>query len=174
MNDIAADDYKTGSWNPIGGKVTSQYDYGIAYEGTFDGCNHTVSNATCVYADTMHYIGFFGACKNATIKNLKLANCEVSGGYYVGGICGYNGGIVEKYANTGNISASHDFESKCGGIVGENFNGKSILNCWNSGKVTSENGSGESAVETATLQALLTAIITERCPKTPSVVLWLG
>ncbi len=100
----------------------SSYGAAGAFEGTFDGQNHTVSGVYCV--DTSKKVGFFRQVQNGgAVKNLKLTNSYFcGGGTYIGSICGsvnptsgtleniYSDAIVEGYGTA--------YIANVGGIVG--------------------------------------------------------
>ena len=122
-------------WTPIGDKNNG-------YTGTFDGKDHKISG---LYIDSdARYAGLFGCIgSGGTVKNLTLADSYISGGTFVGGICGYNRGSITSCSNSGDVSGSgpvtvtgSDY-SYVGGICG--LNSGSITNCSNIGPVT---GSG--------------------------------
>ncbi len=111
-------------WLPIGTN-TSTY-----YNGTFDGAGHTISNLTVDNAGAC--VGLFGYVKGGTIKDLVMDNASVTGGEYVGAVCGYLS------SSTGSISGCsvvnsyiEGCNSKIGGVVG-NISGI-ISDCYNSG-----------------------------------------
>ena len=47
------------------------------FRGTFDGSGYTISNIVIDGTNTQK-LGLFGACENATIKNLGVSNIEIS------------------------------------------------------------------------------------------------
>ena len=73
-------------WVPIGSKAGSSAA-SIPFSGTFDGNNKTISNMT-IYSSgktedgegdvpIKYYAGFFGALKNATVKDLTISGASV-------------------------------------------------------------------------------------------------
>ena len=124
-------DFSFDQWTPIGN------DYDHRYTGTFDGKGHTISG---LYINSnARYAGLFGCIgSGGTVKNLTLADSYISGGTYVGGICGRNyRGSIENCENSGSIGGV-DSTAYVGGICG--YNDKdTISDCDNSGNVT---GSG--------------------------------
>lgn len=161
-NDIDLQGNSNNQWTPIGNPV-------ISFKGTFDGNGHTVKG---LYIDednlqiNPELLGMFGVVhKNGTVKNLSvegkidglcylggiagknygtIINCsssvEITGTEIVGGIVGYNhGGKIEKSRNTGDLSVNY----YAGGICGCNYgSNSSVENCYNVGKVESENTFG--------------------------------
>lgn len=68
------------SWTPIGG------DPNKCFQGTFDGCEHTVSNFKIEWSK---YAGLFGYIKGGgNIKNLKVENAVIRANDYAGAIVG--------------------------------------------------------------------------------------
>ncbi|MCQ2433865.1 MAG: hypothetical protein MJ062_01335, partial [Oscillospiraceae bacterium] len=104
------------------------------YQGTFDGAGYTISGLYFNDSDTT-YVGLFGL-NSGTIKNVSVTDSYFCGNGYVGGVCGYNKGIIENCSNTGTA------ESNCyaGGICG--YNGCTIKNCSNTGAVEGSESAG--------------------------------
>ena len=127
MNDIDLNipPYNTGSgWEPIG-KYSSPYT-GTEFEGTFDGNNHKITGLF-INRPTTDYVGLFGGTKNATIKNLGIEGCDVTGRMNVGGLVGHNDGsnsgnatITNCVAANASITATGAFINR---ILGYNYNG---------------------------------------------------
>lgn len=136
-------------WTPIGTQESP-------FRGTFDGDGHTVSG---VYVDSgIDCAGFFGSVvmpseynedsdvpekmtsefvlqhTRTSIKNIKITNAEIHGGYSVGGLVGYaeNLGISDcsfdgKVYGTGN---------SVGGLVGWSYYYTVINQCFSTGSVS--------------------------------------
>ena len=126
-------------WIPIG---TSTY----AFNGTFDGGNHTISNL-CIYLDgntTGNVAGLFGIIgSSSTVKDLHIGTStgyivfsSASASCDIGAIAGINKGSIIGCSNKtevrGNVASAN-----VGGIAGQN-NG-SIQNCYNLGEVYTSN-----------------------------------
>ena len=142
------------SWIPIG-SISNKYT------GTFDGDGHTISG---LYIDSdADDQGLFGYVYGGTVKDLTVSG-NVSGGWHVGGVVGYNnggtvtgcifsgsgsvsghwyvGGVVGW--NSGNVTNCYNTDSitvtgsggRVGGVVGRNFGG-TVENCYNTGAVNS-------------------------------------
>lgn len=144
-NDIVLD--SSSNWVPIGHEDK-------AFEGVFDGANHTVSglNYNRNGEDELAEVGFFGAISNATIKNLTVkgnitafTNCA-GGIYSCGGICGTSSGQsrIENCTNEVNVdgtkmSVNDDTGICAGGILGSamanNGANVTITNCHNKGNI---------------------------------------
>ncbi len=156
-NDITLVGYNdSNSWVPIGGYArgsgdyTSTADVSMAFRGTFDGNNKTISNLYIntraddgsYPADNMSwYAGLFGAIGSGSeIKNLTVTG-TVKANEYVGGIAGYINGATALSGKqnavisncTANVSVTGNFY--VGGIVGGAHNG-TINKTTNNGTVT--------------------------------------
>ena len=90
---IADIDLQGQSWTPIGYYTDNETRQ--AFEGTFDGNGHTISNLR-INGDksTTKSQGFFGY-NGGIIKNLSLKNATVTGNKQVAVIAGYNTGGTE-------------------------------------------------------------------------------
>ena len=119
------------NWTPIGNSS-------VQYTGTFDGADYTISNLKINSIEK--YSGLFGyVYTNGNIKNIYISG-YVIGTAYVGGVVGYNYGIVTNCTNTGNISGT---SRGIAGIVGSNEDSGIVINCANFGKITGDhNGIG--------------------------------
>lgn len=93
-------------------------DWDGAFEGTFDGQGHTISNITIV-APNESYAGLFRQLNRATIQDLTLSGGSISGGYEVGGLAGYayNTNISNVHTNL-TVVAEGDYGYYTGGLVG--------------------------------------------------------
>jgi len=113
------------NWTPI-----QQYD------GTFDGARHTISGIYCV-SDTIEEAGIFqNTIDNAIVENIGVLDSYycLKKGYNVGGIVGYNCGIIRNCYNEGMVSSLYNNDNYLGGICGMNGGGI-ITGCYNKGKV---------------------------------------
>ncbi|MBI9016391.1 MAG: PASTA domain-containing protein [Phycisphaerae bacterium] len=101
---------------------TNDNDQYIAFNGSFNGNNHIISNLTIdpLANDNNSYLGLFGKTDyDAQITNLGLENVNIIAGEnseYIGGICGYNCGEIHNSFVTGNIEGDNS-----GGICGINY-----------------------------------------------------
>ena len=117
------------SWEPIGTSSSN------SYRGTFDGNGHTISGLY-INDSTANNQGLFGYV-SGTVQNLTVSG-NVSGGWHVGGVVGYNnGGTVTGCIFSGSGSVSGGLH--VGGVVG--YNSGPVKNCYNTGKVTGSAGS---------------------------------
>ena len=147
---LAADITLTGNWTPVG------INFANSYTGTFDGNNHTIRGLTVKGSD--EYAGLFGYIgKDGTVKNVKLADVQITSDYqyaYVGGVAGNNDGAIENCSVSGSVSGNSTYNS-VGGVVGYQLGG-SITGCSSSATVNGTGGVGGVAGRTnsgATLTA---------------------
>jgi hypothetical protein len=117
-------------WQPIG-------DFDNSFTGIFNGNNHKITN---IWADrATRFVGFFGAIKNAQIKNLGIEIEEgkeiKSNNEYVGGITGYmrDSAIANSYS-IGDISGTYNV----GGIAGDVYY-SNITSSYSSGNIYGNN-----------------------------------
>ena len=107
-------------WIPIGDNSSNPFS------GTFDGQGHSVSG---IYINSEKSVqGLFGS-NDGIIKNVGVTESYIKGGYYVGGVCGYNNSTISNCYNSGNVSGN----DRVGGVCG--LNNGTISNCYNSGTV---------------------------------------
>ena len=135
--DIDLADSGTFTQAVIAGDTDTDYYFdGTEFTGSFDGDGHTISNLTVSGDDYCGLFGYIG--EGGIVSNLGLENVSITGGGYVGGLCGYNyyGSITSCYAS-GSVTGSYNF---VGGLCGYNDNG-SIISCYASGSVTGTFGS---------------------------------
>lgn len=114
-------------FNPIG------FDASSAFNGTFDGAGHTVSNFSLDGLGDFN-VGLFGYVgANALIKNVKVTGAAVkSTGRYLGTVVGYsNGGTVEGIDVSGTVEGT---VNTLGGVVG--YTSGPVRGCTFTGTVT--------------------------------------
>ena len=107
------------------------------YGGTFDGAQHTISGIYCV-SDTIDEAGIFqNTIDNAIVENIGVLDSYycLKKGYNVGGIVGFNSGIIRNCYNEGMVSSLYNNDNYLGGICGMNGGG-TITGCYNKGKVS--------------------------------------
>ena len=149
-------------WTPIGQKGTEK-----KFAGTFDGNGQTVTiNRIKSDLDPAFggYAGFFGAVKGATIKNLTVDG-TISGADVAGIVARMDGGTVENCVNKATVTGTRKAAGivvitkdsgeatiqncrnhgtikstgdRAGGIINLIELKTQVLNCTNSGSVTSE------------------------------------
>lgn len=112
MADIDMSAYAGTQYNIIG-NLTSPFT------GTFDGNEHVISNLTYDTTESVNYVGLFGYTQDSTttIQNVGVENVSLSTrGSFVGGLVGFNYGILTSCYSTGSVSGT----DKVGGLCGQN------------------------------------------------------
>lgn len=121
-------DLNNEAWTPIG---TEEHPF----QGHFEGWGHKISRLSVTGSDD--YAGLFGYINGGHVEDLGIeSSCiesgDISGGSYVGGICGYLGGGGEISSCYSNVTISG---TQCvGGICGK-LEGGVIKNCWHAGNI---------------------------------------
>jgi hypothetical protein len=126
MNDLDLSAYAAGTgWQPIGNNPNY-------FTGTFDGNGKKITGLK-INRPSENYIGLFGATSGATIKDLGIDDCDVTGRDNVGGLVGrnYKSSISNCYT-MGNVTGN----GEVGGLVGNNSVNSSISNCYATGNIT--------------------------------------
>lgn len=80
LTDFLEDESPSQGWQPVG---TSS----APFKGILDGNNKTITGLWIARSNT-DYVGLFGYCYGATIKNLIIQNADINGQNCVGVICG--------------------------------------------------------------------------------------
>ena len=104
---------------------------GNAFTGVFDGARHKITNMTInIGGVRKDYLGLFGDINSGEVKNLGLKNVSITGvenfepdSESMGGLAGYNAGIISNCYSTGTVSSG----TGLGGLVG--YNAGSISDC---------------------------------------------
>ncbi len=112
------------AWIPIGTD-------GCPFRGTFEGWGHKICNLV-VDNDGKDYAGLFGYINGGSVRDVGVEGSSISGGNYIGGICGYLGG------DGGEISSCYSMimvsgVAYLGGICG--YSTGKIENCWHEGNI---------------------------------------
>jgi hypothetical protein len=98
-------------WQPIGTWSLS------AFTGSFDGQRHEIRDLF-INRPNESPVGLFGYTgEEGLIKDTSMVDITVAGYYYVGGLAGFNNGIVTNSYSTGNVSGAIGM---VGGLVGKN------------------------------------------------------
>ena len=115
------------TWTPIGYETKDSGASIYAFAGTFDGGEYTISNLN-VSTEENSNAGLFGATNRATIKDLTLADVNITSHYKTGAIVGdgYNALIENCHVKGGTILVTpweikpnvYDDANNVGGIVG--------------------------------------------------------
>lgn len=119
-NDINLNGSGGQEWNPIGtakttwiNSITYTVEPSNPFMGVFDGNDHSI---TGMYIDNSDILGLFGCTLDATVRNLRVEDANVTQGASVGIIVGlaYNTDIADCEVS-GEVQA---YGSKVGGIAG--------------------------------------------------------
>lgn len=142
---LGADITLTKDWESVG--YGSFNETGLAYTGTFDGKDHTISGlkltkATRAYSGEAPYAGFFGRLKGATVRNVTFDSPSVTDGS-AGVIAGYaeNTEIANCHARKATVTGKSEATRTAhdtGGLVADTGAGVSISNCTVTGTITSQ------------------------------------
>lgn len=125
-NDIDAS--MTGHWNSGTGFVPVG-DYTNPFSGSLDGMDYTISDLV-INSPDLFYTGLFGATSYTSfLSNIRLADVNITGGVYVGGLVGWNEGYMTRTSSSGSVNANGVGE--VGGLVG-----------WNAGPIDTSYTSG--------------------------------
>ena len=114
------------NWSPIGGTGTKD-----AFRGILNGNEHKISNLTITGNET--HRGLFGQIMGATISNLAIVDCNITGSTMIGGLVGEvtntTTTLISNCYVTGNITGTGN---NVGGLVGNYNSGGShtITNCY--------------------------------------------
>jgi hypothetical protein len=109
--------------------------YGIGLFGYVNGQDAQIKNLrlidAVIHAETEDYVGLLiGRIHSGTITACSVENGFVYGDEKVGGLIGFNNGLITQCYSTATVSGTNDV----GGLVGENFS--KIINCYSSGIVS--------------------------------------
>ena len=106
-----------------GRSTTSVGNSTTQFTGFYDGNGNDISNysvnSTSSYTSPFGYIGSAGQ-----VQNVCMIDCDITGGYYTGGIAGRNSGAISNCIVTGNVSGSN----YVGGLIGINY-GTTVTDC---------------------------------------------
>lgn len=114
-NDIDAS--ATSGWNggagfdPIG-------DAGSKFTGSFDGKGFKISDLF-VNRGGSEYNGLFGYAQNATIQNVEIEDCDITGDSFAGALAGYvygSSSTINNCKSSGTITGIYEV----GGLIGQN------------------------------------------------------
>lgn len=139
-------DLESAEWTPIG--AGTRKSSGIAegstpFGGTFDGVSHVISGLKITSTQGADFaIGLFGILDGATVKNLTVADAEVTvpQSELAGILCG----MMANDATASGVSVSGSVSGKAGvgGIAGRMTLSGTIENCENSASVAATDGVG--------------------------------
>lgn len=145
---LSADSGSFISWTPIGSGMDfrdpeTEYTSTIAFGGTFNGQNHTISGL--YFNDDVSNIGLFGYVtgESVTIENVGVVDSYLKGRSYIGALVGYANGVN---ANESSLRMTNVFNKATmgggslvvGGLVGLAYSTSiNIANSYNEGKIYS-------------------------------------
>ena len=110
LTEYLEDENPDQGWQPVGTSSTP-------FKGVLDGNGKTISGLWINRSNT-DYVGLFGYCKNATIKNLKISNADIRGKMYVGVVSGYQyGGSNSNCVLSGKVKGTGSVGG-CTGVIG--------------------------------------------------------
>ena len=93
-----------------------------AFAGTFDGNGYCISGL--MITSSGNNVGLFGyltgTVKHLAVKNLSVTASGASSHIYVGGLVGYNKGVIEDCYTRGTVMATGAYITHAGGLVGYN------------------------------------------------------
>ena len=120
------EDAETGNWAlGLFGEIGVYDDIGKAKVKDLKMTNPHVSGTYGVAA-------IIGAGNYGTVSNCSVVNGEISGIMMVGGVAGWNEGIISNCNNSSTITGSE----YVGGIAGHTYEGGTISQCTNSGEIS--------------------------------------
>lgn len=115
-------------WQPIGHMdLENMSNYSCMFFGTFDGQGHTISNVTFSSDYPVCGVGVIGMnlgeVKNLVVENVQI-HCTDLYSMAVGGVVGYNMGLVHdvRLTGTNDIAAVNATGGICGGSTGSTWN----------------------------------------------------
>lgn len=120
-------DFNEAALTPVGSAA-------VNFTGALDGNSCIIRNAD-MNSPSGNYIGLFGYIgPGSQVHNLGVENAEISGNNYVGGLVGYNKGIITACYVTGMVNGNNDYT---GGLAG--YSSGSITDCNSSAEVAGNN-----------------------------------
>jgi hypothetical protein len=130
----AVSNFENGNFVPIGNYI---FGSGYPYTGIF--CGNGKSITGLVISGNTSRVGLFGSTSGAAIKDLTLSSGSVTGTSYVGGVAGYNKGMIKNIHNAGTVISTK--YAAVGGVVGLNESG-TVSSSYNTGTVIGSNDGG--------------------------------
>ncbi len=117
-------------WNPIG--LGGEKSYG----GIFDGNGKTISGLYYLN-NSKTRVGFFGSCKGAVIRDLKISDSYFKANFLAGGICAQaDKTVIENCSSSACVEVTSDY---AGGICGS-ASSTEITDCINKGNISTNIG----------------------------------
>ena len=137
--DIAFDINIANNHVPIGIRLDGSNKY---FDGTFDGCGHTISGIRINTAnDRQSLFGATGA--DSIIRSVRLVNCEISCGDQSGTLVGENNATITDCMVSSDVIIS-PYKDNCvflGGIVGRNVSGN-LSGCISAATISQDENPG--------------------------------
>jgi hypothetical protein len=143
-NDIDASG--TVSWNggagfePIGEGFEN--DPNNPFTGVFDGRGHTITGLY-INRPTSDWVGMFGCTFGAEVKNVGMADVDITARKGVGALVNHNDehSIIHNCWSSGSVSSTLVGQNTCatGGLVASNADGSIISRCYSTVTVTGTN-----------------------------------
>ena len=133
-------------FDPVGTSATK-------FTGEFDGKGFTISNLF-IGRPTESYVGLFGYIDGATVKNVSLTTCDITGKSYTGALIGRVAGaaVISDCCSAGTV----DGVSGVGGLIGETYSTATITDCSSSCTVVgTDNNVGGLVGDTGDVESLL-------------------
>jgi len=119
-------------WNPIGNEADP-------FAGTFDGNGHTILDLYIDRPDEGR-VGLFGYTEGSVIRNIDLVDIDITGEERVGGLVGYNDGLVTHSSASGSVEGADGWYN--GVLVGFNYHDGEMTDSYSSGIVEGPGGLG--------------------------------
>lgn len=134
------------AWTPIGNATKP-------FKGNFEGWGHKICNLKVEVSND--YAGLFGYIDGGSVRDVGVEGTSISGGSYVGGICGYlkSGEISSCYSDIA-VEGTQNVGGLCG------YSERKIENCWHQGNVTAK---GNAEVNAGGLVGCVNGGTLQRC-----------
>ena len=112
-----------------GGGDEEELTYTHFFSGTFDGCNHTISNFAIHQPDNYDGAGLFGAIVSATIKDLTVKDVTVYGNNNLSAIAGIAWDSTIKNVTAENVVINAETEGICFGAIAGSGTNCNLVDC---------------------------------------------
>lgn len=123
---LQSDMYLEGNnWTPIANYARNA-DLANAFKGTFNGNNHTISGLKVSSTTTKVNVGLFGVVNGGTVKNVKIANADMTGTDGAAAVVGYMWGestVENCTVESGTISSA----KAAGGVVARAYGTNNVI-----------------------------------------------
>jgi len=142
----------TGSFNGNAYAISDVFiNSGSSNVGLFSSAVATIKNISLINVSINHPAGSgaAGSLVGYAYSGTSITNCYATGNvyngyhYHCGGLVGGNNGTIVNSCFHGNVNAdTHSWIYEVGGLVGTNYSGGTIRNCYSDGYVTGANAGG--------------------------------